>query len=82
MRAPFAAGLRATVHGKGRLPVGGGGNEAEAAIGRPNPAEEAADRLAAEIPIAPRRHGVDGVLAQKRDERIEIVALPGRWQSL
>ena len=62
-----------------RRPVGSLRRPAQAE-NRDTPArrpEELADRAAAPIPFPPWRHRIDGVFLQKRDEPIQVRALPG-----
>ena len=74
---PFGTRLRAAIHGESRLQVSGCRDETKAAVGSPGPSEEGPNRLAPAIPVAPRRHAVDGILAEERDKFIEIGTLPG-----
>ena len=74
---PFGTRLRAAIHGESRLQVSGCRDETKAAVGSPGPSEEGPNRLAPAIPVAPRRHAVDGILAEEHDKFIEIGTLPG-----
>ena len=73
---PFGTRLRAAIHGESRLQVSGCRDETKAAIGSPGPSEEGPNCLAPAIPVAPRRHAVDGILAEELDKFIEIGTPP------
>jgi hypothetical protein len=76
---PFGLVSVANVQSEGRLPVRGGGNEAErsGAHRPPGPREKRPDRLASLIPLPPGRHTQDRILLEQGDEAVEIGAFPG-----
>src|SRR5688572_25817072 len=75
MRAPSTL-FAFDVKGEGRLAVCTRRQEAETAVLRPRGTKEVPYRVAATVPMVPRRHGVGCFFLQKSDKAFEVLAFP------
>src|SRR5439155_19133424 len=76
MRAPSSL-FAFDVKCEGRLAVCTRRQEVETAVPRPHGTKKVPYRVAATVPMVPRRHGVGCLFLQKSDKPFEVLAFPG-----